>query len=97
MALGERRGRPSEEKVQNFAQFEPGQKTREIAAKEAGFGNPETYRDAKQRNHRRTCATCRDQSGRATGVPWSVISICPISAVNYAKMLIKRYCKSSPV
>jgi ParB family chromosome partitioning protein len=42
--LGERRGRPSDEKVQNFA---PLGKTRDIAAKRAGFRNPETYRQAK--------------------------------------------------
>ena len=33
--------------VQNFAQVEPGQKTRAIAADKAGFGNAETYRQAK--------------------------------------------------
>ena len=47
---GERRGRPQQENenqrelveeiiVQNFAQFESGQKTREVAAEKAGFGN----------------------------------------------------------
>lgn len=44
--MAERRGRPSEEKVQDFAQFE-GVKTRSIAAEKAGFTNPETYRQAK--------------------------------------------------
>ena len=34
--------------MQNFAQVPPGVKTRQIAAKKAGFGNPETYRQAKQ-------------------------------------------------
>ena len=33
--------------MQNFAQVATGQKTREIAADKAGFGNPETYRQAK--------------------------------------------------
>lgn len=33
--------------VQNFAQVQPGAKTRQIAAKKAGFGNAETYRQAK--------------------------------------------------
>ena len=33
--------------MQNFAQFESGQKTREIAADKAGFGNKDTYRQAK--------------------------------------------------
>jgi len=44
--MGERRGRPSEDNVQNLAPFE-GVKTREIAAQRAGFGNPETYRQAR--------------------------------------------------
>jgi hypothetical protein len=35
------------ELVQNFAQAATGQKTREIAAEKAGFGNAETYRQAK--------------------------------------------------
>lgn len=34
--------------VQNFAQADEGEKTRAIAARRAGFGNPETYRQAKQ-------------------------------------------------
>lgn len=48
-AQGERRGRPKGEGeiVQNFAQFESGQKTIEVAAEKAGFGNKETYRQAK--------------------------------------------------
>lgn len=41
--VGERRGRDN---VQNFAQYE-GEKTRDLAAKRAGFGNAETYRQAK--------------------------------------------------
>jgi ParB family chromosome partitioning protein len=45
-ALGERRGRPPEN-VQNFAQLPTGEKTRDIAAERAGFGNAETYRQAK--------------------------------------------------
>ncbi|MCP5197682.1 MAG: ParB N-terminal domain-containing protein [Gammaproteobacteria bacterium] len=55
--LGKRQGQRTDlasesqgELVQNFAQVElpgSGQKTREIAAKKAGFGNPETYRQAK--------------------------------------------------
>ncbi|MEO5363983.1 MAG: hypothetical protein H7838_10230 [Magnetococcus sp. DMHC-8] len=32
---------------QNFAESKPGQETRDIAARKAGFGNPETYRQAK--------------------------------------------------
>ena len=38
--VGNRRG----QRVQNFAQVEPGQKTRDAAAERAGFGNHETYR-----------------------------------------------------
>ena len=47
--LGERRGRPNlalELNVQDFAHLE-GQKTQAIAAQKSGFGNPETYRQAK--------------------------------------------------
>jgi hypothetical protein len=44
--MGERRGRPSEENVENFPHLD-GAKTRDIAAKKAGFGNPETYQQAK--------------------------------------------------
>jgi len=53
----ERRGRPKAdigqgelieaENVQNLAQLE-GRKSREIAAEKAGFGNPETYRQARK-------------------------------------------------
>jgi ParB family chromosome partitioning protein len=53
----ERRGRPKAEtgqgeliepeNVQDFAQLE-GRKSREIAAEKAGFGNPETYRQARK-------------------------------------------------
>ena len=48
-AQGERRGRPKtagEDIPQNFAEYS-GKETREIAAQKAGFGNPETYRQAK--------------------------------------------------
>jgi ParB family chromosome partitioning protein len=44
--IGERRGRPSEN-PQNIAEIEKGQETRDFAAKQAGFGNRETYRQAK--------------------------------------------------
>jgi N6-adenosine-specific RNA methylase IME4 len=44
--LGKRRGQRSVRVVQNFAQLK-GHKTREIAAAKAGFGNAETYRQAK--------------------------------------------------
>jgi hypothetical protein len=40
--IGNRRG----QRVQNFAQVGPGQKTRDTAAEGAGFGNHETYRQA---------------------------------------------------
>jgi N6-adenosine-specific RNA methylase IME4 len=42
--LGERRGRPSSEKVENFP---PLGKTRDIAAQQAGFRNAKTYEQAK--------------------------------------------------
>lgn len=52
--LGKRQGQRTDlaseqhgELVQNFAQVESGKKTRQIAAEKAGFGNPETYRQAK--------------------------------------------------
>lgn len=45
-AIGERRGRPVEN-VQEIAQLPKGQKTREEAAEKSGFGNAETYRQAK--------------------------------------------------
>ena len=47
--IGNRQGQRTDrtEPVQNFAQVEPGQKTREAVAKAAGFGNAETYRQAK--------------------------------------------------
>jgi ParB-like nuclease domain len=45
-SLGERRGRPSEEKPQHFAEYS-GRETRDIAAGKSGFGNAETYRQAK--------------------------------------------------
>jgi N6-adenosine-specific RNA methylase IME4 len=44
--LGKRRGQRTLRVVQNFAQLK-GRKTREIAAAKAGFGNSETYRQAK--------------------------------------------------
>lgn len=50
-ALGERRGNPNlkadEAIPQNFAELR-GKETRQIAAERAGFGNPETYRQAKK-------------------------------------------------
>ncbi|OYW54115.1 MAG: hypothetical protein B7Y80_13665 [Hyphomicrobium sp. 32-62-53] len=45
--VGERRGRPAAENVQNIAQLN-GQKTRDVAAEKAGFGNRETYSQAKK-------------------------------------------------
>ncbi|MBF0140234.1 MAG: ParB N-terminal domain-containing protein [Magnetococcales bacterium] len=45
--LGNRQGERTE-LLQNFAEVKPGQTTRDIAAKKAGFGNSETYRQAKQ-------------------------------------------------
>lgn len=45
--LGERRGRPGQEKVPNLAQFD-GEKTRDLAAEQAGFGGHETYRQAEK-------------------------------------------------
>ena len=47
--IGNRQGQRTDKTkpVQNFAQVEPGQKTREAVAKAAGFGNAETYRQAK--------------------------------------------------
>lgn len=44
--LGERRGRPPEN-VENVPHFSDGQKTRDIAAKAAGFGSGRTYDMAK--------------------------------------------------
>lgn len=46
-ALGERRGRPSE-KVDNGPQFQGGHKTRDVAAKRAGFGSGKQYERAKR-------------------------------------------------
>jgi hypothetical protein len=34
--------------VKNFAQVDPGQKTRDVADKQAGFGNAKTYQQAKR-------------------------------------------------
>jgi ParB family chromosome partitioning protein len=45
-SLGERRGRPSEENPQHVAEYS-GRETRDIAAGKSGFGNAETYRQAK--------------------------------------------------
>ena len=45
--LGERRGRPSKEKCQNFDELKE-KRTDDIAAQKAGFGNKETYRQAKK-------------------------------------------------
>jgi protein gp37 len=47
--IGNRSGRPSDgEKVANSPPLEQGAKTRDIAAKAAGFGGATTYRDAKK-------------------------------------------------
>jgi ParB family transcriptional regulator, chromosome partitioning protein len=46
-ALGERRGRPSAEKVANWPQFAEGN-TRDIAAERAGFASATDYRRAKE-------------------------------------------------
>ena len=49
--LGNRRGQRTDLAggglPQNFAEVPQGKETREIAADKAGFGNPETYRQAK--------------------------------------------------
>lgn len=46
--LGNRQGQRTDKGlVQNVAQVQPGTKTRQITAKKAGFGNAETYRQAK--------------------------------------------------
>ena len=45
--IGNRRGRRTDrERVQEIAQVDPGEKTRDAAAERAGFGNHETYRQA---------------------------------------------------
>lgn len=47
--IGSRQGqRTDTELQQNFAEVEPGKQTREVAAEKAGFGNAETYRQAKK-------------------------------------------------
>lgn len=58
-ALGNRRGQRTDlrsqgqgelldlELPQNFAEVKSGEETRQVAARQAGFGNPETYRQAK--------------------------------------------------
>ena len=47
--IGSRQGQRTDraEPLQNFAEVAPGQTTREAVAKAAGFGNAETYRQAK--------------------------------------------------
>ena len=47
--IGNRQGQRTDraEPLQNFAEVAPGQTTREAVAKAAGFGNAETYRQAK--------------------------------------------------
>ena len=47
--IGNRQGQRTDktEPVENFPQVEPGQKTREVVAKAAGFGNDATFRQAK--------------------------------------------------
>jgi len=46
--MGNRQGQRTDlELVQDFAQVDAGTKTRDIAARKAGFGNPETYRQAR--------------------------------------------------
>jgi hypothetical protein len=47
-SLGERRGRPKKENTQNFAELNQGKETAQVAAEKAGFGNKETYRQAKK-------------------------------------------------
>lgn len=47
--LGNRRGQRTDiEPVEIFPQVDPGQKTRDVAAKSAGFGNGKTYEQAKR-------------------------------------------------
>jgi len=47
--LGNRQGqRTDKEPVENFPQVAPGEKTRDLAAKAAGFGNGKTYEQAKK-------------------------------------------------
>lgn len=45
--IEERRGRPTKENPQEIAEIQKGQETRDFAAKKAGFGNRETFRQAK--------------------------------------------------
>ncbi len=47
LKANERRGRPSDEIVENFPQFD-GKKSRDLAAEKAGFGNGKTYQQAKK-------------------------------------------------
>ena len=46
--LGDRQGQRTDKLVEKVPQVEPGAKTREVAAKRAGFGNNRTYRQAKE-------------------------------------------------
>ena len=46
--VGNRQGQRTDKPLQVFAEVEPGQTNRELAADKAGFGNPETYRQAKK-------------------------------------------------
>ena len=52
--VGSRQGKRTDKLVENFPQVPPGQKTREAAAKKAGFGNETTYRQAKKVTHKGT-------------------------------------------
>ncbi len=45
--IGSRQGQRTDKLVQNFAEVPAGTKTRDLAADRAGFGNAETYRQAK--------------------------------------------------
>jgi N6-adenosine-specific RNA methylase IME4/ParB-like chromosome segregation protein Spo0J len=45
--IGKRQGQRTDRLVQNIGEVAKGEKTDAIAAKRAGFGNPETYRQAK--------------------------------------------------
>ena len=46
--LGDRQRQRTDKLVEKVPQVEPGAKTRETAAKHAGFGNDRTYRQAKE-------------------------------------------------
>jgi broad specificity phosphatase PhoE len=48
-AIGKRQGQRTDMQLQqNFAEVPHGTQTRDVAAQKAGFGNPETYRQAKR-------------------------------------------------